>query len=127
MLCFGYPHVRSPSPTCDSGTSRVPILQLGVVKVQVLQGERDKVLSKDSVEIIQDRDPAFYSKLCLIEKASCHWSAHEKSVAPQKLHVAFQVQDEGRGISSSLHQERRRNALLRSEKMHTFKYLSMRN
>ena len=62
-------HSFSPSFTCDLGIYGVPVIILGPLKVQTIQ-EVERILSKDTLEIICDREPAIYTRLILEQKAS---------------------------------------------------------
>ena len=116
MLCFGY-HFPFLSPTSDSGTEGVPILQLrGFERSGTPRKSRQDAGERCVGDCSsQDFHLLRVSRLVIVEKASGRWSSHHRSVTTQHLCYFFQFQNESSGVNSSSYSERIHYVLDKSE------------
>ena len=85
--------------------------------------EVDDILLKDTLNIISDREPAFYSRLFLMEKACSGWKPiiNLPALSTEHLCGSDEVQDGNCDLGSVLHLEKKCH-VLKSEK---FSQISM--
>ena len=93
VLRDGYrvPFKDSPPPLARTPVS-FPTYRAGSPRAQALRQEVEAMLAKGALEIARDPGPGFYSRLFLVEKATCGWRP-VIDLSLERLRPADAVQD----------------------------------